>query len=141
MISALKSAEAENAVRRVRDFEAWGRQAGEGSHRRRKGRERTAEDALAKAEAELKALERSLENASPEKIAEAEAGGGGGEGRLRRRSKPRRRYWRLRGRRRKAKADAVSETQAEIKAADIVMAAAIRRPLKWRNIICSRCRC
>jgi hypothetical protein len=118
-ISASKTAEAEAAARHVRDLRLGaGKRAKEAAVASRAAR--AAEAALAKAEAELKALERSLENASPEKIAEA--------ARAQAAAKIEAAQAQLAAAREeaKAKADALSESQAEIKAADIVLSAAIK---------------
>ncbi|MFZ1109775.1 MAG: L,D-transpeptidase family protein [Rhodomicrobium sp.] len=121
VISAQKSAEAENAVRRVRDLRLGAvKRAKEATVAARAAR--AADDALAKAEAELKALENSLENASPEKIAEAEAARAEASAKI----EAAQAQVAAAREEAKAKADAVSETQAEIKAADIGMAAAIK---------------
>jgi hypothetical protein len=120
-IAALKSAEAENAARRVRDLRLGaGKLLREAAVAARAAR--VAEDALSKAEAELKALERSLESASPEKTARAETD------RAQASAKIEAAQAQLAAAKveAKAKADAVSELQAEIKAADIVLASAIR---------------
>ncbi len=114
---AMRAAEAEAAARRVRELRL-------GSSRRAQESTvavravKAAEENLVKAEAELKELERSLDPASPEKIAEAETA------RAQASAKIEAAQTQLASAREvaKAKADAIAQAQAEIKAADLVLA-------------------
>jgi hypothetical protein len=118
---AAKAAEAEAAARRVRELRLGASKRAQESAAAARAL-RAADDALSKAEAESKALERSLEPASPEKITEAEPA------RAHASSKIEAAQTQLAAAREqaKAKADAWAQTQAEIKAADLVLTAALK---------------
>jgi hypothetical protein len=120
-VSASKSEEAETAARRVRELRLGAGKLAKDSFAAARAA-RLADDALAKAEAELKALERSLENAPPEKIAQAETARAKASAKIEA-AQTQAAAARVEA---KAKADVLSEAQAGIKAADIVLAAAIK---------------
>ncbi len=119
--AASRLAEVEAAARRVREIRLGaGKRAMEASAAARVVR--AAEESLAKAEAELKTLEHSLENASPEKIAEGEAARAQASATIEAAQE------RLASARElsKVKADAIAQASAEIKAADATLSAAMK---------------
>jgi uncharacterized membrane protein YgcG len=119
--SASRIAEAEAAARRMRELRLGAsKRAQEASAAARAVK--AAEETLAKAEAELKALERSVENESPEKIAEADAA------RAEASAKIEAAQAQLASAKEvsRAKADAIAQATVEIKAADATLAAAMR---------------
>jgi multidrug efflux pump subunit AcrA (membrane-fusion protein) len=125
---AARAAEAEAAARRMRDLRISGIKRGQESGAALRAL-KTAEYTLAKAEAELKALESSLESAAPEKIAEAELA------RAQVSSKIEAAQTQLASAREQAKekADALEQARAEIKAADLVLATAVKAAEEARH--------